>query len=135
MAPSKKTKATKARAPRKAAKTGTRAKAAVKVTTKRAKATKAKAKDAKTERAPRPRDPRLPAAGTVLVRPYKGKDYRITVLEDGFRWDGTEYRSLSNLASVITGAKSINGFLWTRLTGPKADAAEGAAPAEETITD
>ena len=70
----------------------------------------------------RARDPRLPAAGTVLTRPYKGKDYRVTVLDEGFRYDGREFRSLSKLASEITGAKSINGFLWMRLTGATADA-------------
>ncbi len=75
---------------------------------------------------PRARDPRLPAPGTVLVRPYKGKDHRVTVLEDGFRHDGTEYRSLSKLASAITGQPSINGFLWMRLTEPKE---QKAAPA------
>jgi hypothetical protein len=68
----------------------------------------------------RERDPRLPVAGTVLVRPYKGKDYKVTVLEEGFRYDGREFRSLSALASEITGAASINGFLWMRLTGGQA---------------
>jgi hypothetical protein len=68
----------------------------------------------------RERDPRLPAAGTVLTRPYKGKDLKVTVLADGFRFDGKEYRSLSALASAATGAASINGFLWMGLTGRKA---------------
>lgn len=75
----------------------------------------------------RVRDPRLPAAGTTLVRPYKGKDYRVTVLEDGFRYDGREFRSLSKLASEITGQESINGFLWMRLTGGPADAPKPTA--------
>ena len=70
------------------------------------------------------------------MRPYKGKDYRVTVLEDGFRHDGTEYRSLSKLASVISGAASVNGFLWVRLTepgrpAPKPRKAKGKAPADE----
>ncbi len=39
------------------------------------------------------------------------------MLEDGFRWEGTAYRSLSALASAVTGSKSINGFFWFRLTG------------------
>ena len=69
----------------------------------------------------RERDARLPAAGTVLTRPYKGKDYKVTVLEERFRYDGREFRSLSALASEITGAASINGFLWFRLTGGAAD--------------
>ena len=88
-------------------------------------------KDAPAAPGARPRDPRLPAAGTTLVRPYKGKDYRVTVLEDGFRYDGREFRSLSKLASEITGQASINGFLWMRLTGGPADApkSKGKSPA------
>ena len=44
----------------------------------------------------------------------------------GFRWERKEYRSLSALASAITGAKPINGFLWFKLTGPKAAKANAA---------
>lgn len=104
----------------------------------------------KATRAPRERDPRLPAAGRTLVRPYKGKEIRVTVLEEGFRCDGKEYRSLSKLASEITG-NSTNGLLWFRLTerpaaAPKApspkrkgkpaarDAASEPAPATESAT-
>jgi len=101
----------------------------------------AKAARAPKDAKPRERDPRLPAAGTVLVRPYKGKDYRVTVLDEGFRYDGREFRSLSKLASAITGYKAINGFLWFGLTGraaaapmpaamPKVRKAKGAAPKE-----
>jgi hypothetical protein len=77
----------------------------------------------------RERDPRLPAAGTVITRHYKGKDYKVTVLEDGFRYDGKEFRSLSALASEITGAESINGFLWWKLTErPAATKSERKTP-------
>ena len=85
-------------------------------------------KDAPAAPGAKPRDPRLPAAGTTLVRPYKGKDYRVTVLEDGFRYDGREFRSLSKLASEITGQASINSFLWMRLTGGPADAPKPKTP-------
>jgi hypothetical protein len=85
-------------------------------------------KDAPAAPGAKPRDPRLPAAGTTLVRPYKGKDYRVTVLDDGFRYDGREFRSLSKLASEITGQASINGFLWMRLTGGAADAPKPKTP-------
>lgn len=82
----------------------------------------------KATRAPRERDPRIPAAGTMLVRPYKGREVRVTVLADGFRCDGKEYRSLSKLASEITG-NSTNGLLWFRLTERSA-ATPKAAPAK-----
>ena len=88
-----------------------------------------KAAAPRTPAAERPRDPRLPAAGTVLIRPYKGKDYRVTVLDAGFRYDGREFRSLSKVASEITGQASINGFLWMRLAaGPTASPKKAAKP-------
>ncbi len=64
---------------------------------------------AKTERT-RERDPRLPAAGTTLVRPYKGKDVRVKVLAEGFEYDGTPFRSLTAIARAVTGYPAIS--LW-----------------------
>ena len=71
---------------------------------------------AKAPKAPRTkeRDPRLPAVGTTIKREYKGKEIRVSVLEEGFRCDGKEYRSLSALASEICG-NSANGFLFFKL--------------------
>lgn len=60
------------------------------------------------------RDPRLPPAGTELTRRYKGDDYRVTVLQDGFDYQGRRYRSLSKIAREITGT-NWNGFLFFRL--------------------
>jgi hypothetical protein len=50
------------------------------------------------------RDPRLPRPGTVLTRPYKGRTLAITVLEDGFEFDGRKYTSLTAIAKVVTGS-------------------------------
>src|SRR5436853_7404735 len=36
--------------------------------------------------------------GTVLVREYQGQRHTVTVVSDGFDWQGTTYRSLSALA-------------------------------------
>ncbi len=119
------TKATKTTRAKKAT-----AKKTAKATRKTAKPTAAEP----TEPAPqRPRDPRLPAAGTTLIRPDKGREIRVVVLDAGFRWEGSEYRSLSALAAKVTGAKSINGMLWFRVTDPKpakpkASKRAGAAP-------
>src|SRR2546423_11239103 len=41
--------------------------------------------------------------GTVLVREYQGQRHTVTVVPDGFDWQGTTYRSLSALARAITG--------------------------------
>jgi hypothetical protein len=48
--------------------------------------------------------------GTVLGREWNGRMYRITVVADGFSFDGTTYRSLSKVAFLITG---------THWNGPK----------------
>ena len=58
---------------------------------------------------PAGRDPRLPKAGTVLVRTYKGIEHKVRVLEDGFEYNGRQHRSLSELAKLITGTP-WNGF-------------------------
>jgi len=53
----------------------------------------------------RPRDRRLPAPGTVLVRKYKGQVLQVTALEKGFLHAGETYRSLSAVARAITGSR------------------------------
>ena len=68
----------------------------------------------------RERDPRLPAAGTVIVRKHKGKEHRVKVLEDSFELDGKAYRSLTALAKFVTGYAAISGPAWAGLTGPQA---------------
>ena len=57
----------------------------------------------------RGRDERLPSPGTVLSRQYRGKMYHVTVLNEGFDFDGEVYSSLSAVAKEITG-NSWNGF-------------------------
>jgi Protein of unknown function (DUF2924) len=41
--------------------------------------------------------------GTRLVREWQGRTYEVLVLDDGFSWQGAQYRSLSALARKITG--------------------------------
>lgn len=41
--------------------------------------------------------------GTVLVREWRGKLQRVTVLERGFAWNSVDYDSLSKVARAITG--------------------------------
>lgn len=47
--------------------------------------------------------PRRIKAGSVLVRDWKGKMHCVTVLDDGFGYDGHSYASLSEIACDITG--------------------------------
>jgi hypothetical protein len=61
------------------------------------------------------RDGRLPAAGTLLTRDFKGQTYVVKVLEDGFEYEGRQYRSLSAIAGEIAGTR-WNGFLFFGLT-------------------
>jgi hypothetical protein len=42
-------------------------------------------------------------AGTRLVREWQGRTYDVLVLDGGFSWQDTHYRSLSALARKITG--------------------------------
>ena len=49
-------------------------------------------------------------AGTTLTREWQGQSYVIEVEEEGFRWEGELYPSLSAVATAITG---------TRWNGPK----------------
>src|SRR5918993_3845770 len=48
--------------------------------------------------------------GTRLIRVWQGETHSVLVLEDGFDWKGTRYRSLSLIAKTITGT-NWNG--WT----------------------
>src|SRR5208337_578501 len=41
--------------------------------------------------------------GAMLVREWKGKLERVTVLEKGFAWNGKSYASLSQIAKAMTG--------------------------------
>ena len=51
-----------------------------------------------------------PIAGTRLIREYQGVEHCVTVLADGFEYQGRPYRSLSAIARAITGTR-WNG--WT----------------------
>src|SRR3989440_6007981 len=41
--------------------------------------------------------------GTLLVRDYQGQRHTVTVVPDGFDWQGMTYSSLSAIARAITG--------------------------------
>ena len=43
--------------------------------------------------------------GTVLKREWNGQNHRVTVLDNGFCWEGRSYDSLSKIARAITGTK------------------------------
>ncbi len=45
------------------------------------------------------------APGTLLKREWQGRMYTVTVLADGFEYDGARYNSLSEIARLITGTR------------------------------
>ena len=59
-------------------------------------------------------DSRL-AVGTRLVREVKGVEHQVTVLEEGYEYNGTKYKSLSGVAFAITGTR-WNGNAFFGLT-------------------
>lgn len=54
-------------------------------------------------------DPRNPVTGTRLIREWDGVAHTVTVLKEGFEWDGRRYKSLSAVARAITGTR-WNGY-------------------------
>lgn len=68
-----------------------------------------------TARMPIKRDERIPPPGTVLPRVFKGHEYHVTVLPNGFEYECEVYRSLSAVAHAITGSH-WNGMLFFGLT-------------------
>lgn len=93
----------------------------------RAEQAEAKASD---KRRTGPRDPRLPAPGTVIERQYKGKTHRVEVREDGFRYDGRDWRSLTAIAKEVTGYKAISGTLFFGIA-KRPEAPANATPGAE----
>jgi hypothetical protein len=61
-------------------------------------------------------DSRLPPPGSVLRRTWKGTEHEVTVLPSGFEFNGATYRSLSAVATAISGSH-WNGFGFFGLTG------------------
>jgi hypothetical protein len=67
--------------------------------------------------------PRRIKAGSELVRTWKGRTYRVSVVAGGFAYAGKTYDSLSEIATAITGTK------WN---GPRFFGLRSSARSEET---
>jgi hypothetical protein len=46
-----------------------------------------------------------PITGTRLIREWQGVEHAVTVLDDGYEYQGRPYRSLSAIARAITGTR------------------------------
>jgi DUF2924 family protein len=60
-----------------------------------------------------------PIAGTKLIREYQGVLHQVTVLQDGYEWQGRPYKSLSSVARGITGTR-WNGLVFFGLKNRRA---------------
>lgn len=67
-------------------------------------------------------DPRNPVVGTRLVRDWDGVAHTVTVLKDGFDWQGRKFKSLSAIAREITGTR-WNGYRFFGLRESKREEA------------
>jgi Protein of unknown function (DUF2924) len=72
--------------------------------------------------------PRRIKSGSELVRTWNRRTYRVVVLEGGFAYEGRTYKSLSEIASEITGTK-WNGPRFFGLRRSSGEAAEVATHA------
>ena len=62
-----------------------------------------------------------PIAGTQLVREWQGVEHRVTVTDGGFLHGGKPYKSLSAIATAITGTR-WNGLVFFGLKNQRARA-------------
>lgn len=62
-----------------------------------------------------------PIAGTRLIREWQGVEHTVTVLNDGYEWQGRPYKSLSSVARAITGTR-WNGWVFFGLKNRRGQA-------------
>lgn len=46
-----------------------------------------------------------PSTGSIMIREWNGKQYKVMAMKGGFAWNGKIYKSLSQIAFAITGTK------------------------------
>ena len=76
--------------------------------------------DGKSDRKAIIADPRNPVTGTRLVREWDGIEHTVTVMKDGFDWQGRRFKSLSAAARAITGTQ-WNGYRFFGLREARRD--------------
>jgi hypothetical protein len=63
-------------------------------------------------------DSRNPLVGTRLLREWDGVEHTVTVLREGFEWQGRKFKSLSGIALAITGTH-WNGYRFFGLSAAR----------------
>jgi hypothetical protein len=61
-------------------------------------------------------DSRIPPVGHTLTRQYRGRTVQVTIVSQGFEWNGRVYGSLSAVAWHATGTR-WNGYAFFGLNG------------------
>lgn len=59
----------------------------------------------------RARDNRLPALGSIITKTYRGKPIEVKVLENGFKYEGKVFKSISCVAMTIV-KRQISGYVF-----------------------
>lgn len=60
---------------------------------------------------PKNKAERLPPIGTIITKHFKGRVLEILVTEEGLKYEGRTYKSLSGLAMEITGYP-VSGYVF-----------------------
>ncbi len=84
------------------------------------------AQDARARRPIRVAPVRQLAPGAILVREWGGTKHQVTMLESGVMFRGKPYRSLSEVARVITGNRWSGPLFFGLKARPKEASADGA---------
>jgi hypothetical protein len=80
--------------------------------------------DAGSHRVPHKRPVTRASVGTILIRDWQGKSHHVTVLDRGVLYRKKNYRSLSQVARVITGCR-WSGPLFFGLRGRTKEGSRG----------
>src|SRR5882757_296423 len=83
------------------------------------------AEDARTRKASKVVTMRKVGPNTILIREWGGTRHEVTVIENGAMFRGQRYRSLSQVARLITGSQ-WSGPLFFGLKAPANEAGNGA---------
>ena len=65
--------------------------------------------------------------GTQLIREWQGRTHEVTVLDQGFSWNGKTHRSLSAIARAITGTR-WNGHVFFGLKSRRSPCSVAGSP-------
>ena len=84
------------------------------------------AEDARARRPIKVSPARKLQSGAILIREWGGTKHQVTVLESGVVFRGKRYRSLSEVARVITGSRWSGPLFFGLRASPKEETADGA---------